>query len=372
MTPTRRGTPDFFLLVLTFVLVGFGLVMVFSSSPVIGAKEFGDSLYFTKRQFIFAGIGTLGMLIIMNIPTSKLRILYVPYFILTIIMLLIVPFVSPEINGARSWFYIGSFGIQPTEFAKLAVIMYLASIISKKGERFRDFNTGLLPVILMVGLVSTIIMLQPDLGSTLILLMCALVIIIAGGANLKHLLLSGALVTGLAGTFFSIYVLAGKDFGYRANRIKCFLDPWVDRQDACYQLVQSLLAFGHGGVFGAGIGQSIQKLHYLPYAYNDFIFAVIAEELGFIGSAIFILLYTSFIWRGLIISLRCPDMFGTLTGIGIMTLIGIQALINIGGVTGTIPSTGVTLPFISYGGSSIIVTLAAMGIVLSISRESAK
>ncbi|MFD0616495.1 putative lipid II flippase FtsW [Paenibacillus sp. GCM10027629] len=370
----RRGTPDFQLLILTVLLVGFGLVMVFSASSSIAVinKNFNyDSLYFVKKQMMWAGLGFIAMMIAMNIRYEKYKKLFIPFFILTIILLALVPYVGESRNGARSWFGIGSLGIQPTELAKITTILYLAALISKKGETFRDFKKGFFPVMLIVGFVAGLIMLQPDLGSCMILVACSGIIIIAGGANLKHIFACIAVLVVGASIVLGINFLinGGSGGGYRVGRITSFLDPWQDPQGTGFHLVNSLKALGHGGLTGAGFGQSIQKLHYLPYPYNDFIFAVIGEELGFIGSAIFLLFYLYFIWRGLIVSLRCPDRYGTLVGVGIMGLFAVQTFINIGGVTQTIPITGVTLPLISYGGSSLFMMLGSIGILLSISRE---
>lgn len=377
----RRGTPDFQLLVLTLLMVGFGIVMVFSSSSSIAMvnKTFGyDPLYFTKRQIIFAFVGLIGMFIAMNIPYEKYKKLFVPVFIFAIILLMIVPF-SGGINGASSWLNVGSLGIQPTELAKVTTIMYLSALISKKGERFRDLRTGYIPVMVIVGFVAGLIMLQPDLGSCMILVATAGLIIFAGGANLKHimgsialLVLGASIVMGVGALWDKINPGDTADTGsdYKMGRIQAYLDPWADPQHTGYNLIQSLTAIGHAGVTGTGFGQGIQKLHYLPNAYNDFIFSVIGEEFGFLGTLIFLLFYIYFIWRGLLVSLRCQSAFGTLMGVGIMGLIAIQAFVNIGGVTRTIPVTGVTLPFISYGGSSLLVMMVAMGIVLSISRQS--
>lgn len=371
---TKKGAPDFQLLILTLMLVGFGLVMVFSASSSITviSKNFNyDSLYFTKRQLLWAGLGGLAMLVAMNIHYAKYKKLFVPVFVLTIIMLMLVPYIGVVRNGARSWFGVGSLGIQPTELAKITTILYLAALITKKGDHFRNFRKGFLPVMLIVGFIAGLIMLQPDLGSCLILVACCGIIIIAGGANLKHIFASILVLIIGASLVISVNALFNPDRGsdYRAGRIASFLDPWGDPQGSGYHLLSSLKALGHGGLTGAGFGQSIQKLHYLPYPYNDFIFAVIGEEFGFIGSALFLLCYLYFIWRGLIVSLRCPDPYGTLVGVGIVGLIAVQAFINIGGVSHTIPITGVTLPFISYGGSSLLIMMASMGILLSISRE---
>ncbi|WP_127584372.1 putative lipid II flippase FtsW [Paenibacillus koleovorans] len=370
--PTRRGTPDFLLLLLTFLLVGFGLVMVFSASSAIAisSKEYNfNAFYVVKKQAIFAVLGTIGMFFLMNIPMNQLRMLLRPFFMVVLIMLALVPFIGNEVNGAKSWFNFAGFSLQPSEFAKLAVILYLAMLIHKKGEKARHISKGLLPSVLIVALVAGLIMMQPDFGSMVILVLCASLVIVVGGANIRFVLSASAAVVLVGCVCLAFYALTPDSTSYRMDRISCYMNPWSDSQGSCYQIVQSMYAFGHGEVTGAGIGQSIQKLHYLPEAHNDFIFAIIGEELGFIGTVIFLLFYLAFIWRGLIVALRSTDTFGNLVGIGIVGLIGIQAFINMGGVTGAIPMTGVTLPFISAGGSSLIVMMASIGILLSISRE---
>jgi cell division protein FtsW len=372
MNPPRRGTPDFLLLFLTFVLVCFGLAMVFSASSMTSAYRWDDPWYFTKKQLIAVGLGSVGMLFCMNLHYTKLKKLVIPAFFVIVMLLVLVIFTSKS-NGAASWFNVGKFGIQPTEFAKLIVILYLASLISNKEERFRNFKKGLLPALVIVGFVSLLIMLQPDLGSCMILLVCSAIVIIVGGSNLKHIFLLGTGLAAIGTMVVTLYLLknntADPSSSYRMNRLTSFLDPWADTSDTGYQVVQSLFAFGHGGLTGAGFGQGIQKLHYLPEAHNDFIFAIIGEEFGFIGSSIFILIFLLFIWRGILVAVRSPDLFGMVAGVGIMSIFAFQAIINIGGVTGSIPLTGVTLPFISAGGSSMMVSLISMGILLSISRE---
>ncbi|MDQ8733472.1 putative lipid II flippase FtsW [Paenibacillus sp. LHD-38] len=368
-----RGRPDFLLLILTLLLLGFGLVMVFSASSSVAKVSFDDSLYFIKRQFMWAGLGTLIMLFMMNMRYQVYKKAFMLLFIPVIIMLILVPFVSESINGARSWFGIGSLGIQPTEPAKLALILYLGALISKKEEKFRDFKKGLMPVIVIVGFICALIMMQPDLGSCLVIATCAAIMILAGGANLKHLFLAGSALALLAAAVIGIWMAANPEgWQYRIDRFTAFTDPLADAQGTGWQMVSSLQALGHGGITGAGFGESVQKLHYLKYAYNDFIFSIIGEEFGFIGSSIFLLFYLLFLWRGLIVALRCPDQYGTIVGVGIVGLIATQAFINIGGVTKAIPMTGVTLPFISYGGSSLLVCLMCMGVLLSVSRESNK
>ncbi|WP_458123279.1 putative lipid II flippase FtsW [Paenibacillus sp. Z3-2] len=385
-TKTKRGTPDFQLLILTLLLVGFGLVMVFSSSSsiAIASERFNnDALYFTKKQLMWAIIGLFGMFFAMNIRFNKYKKLYAPFFLFTTVLLLIVLVAGKKVNGARSWIEIVGFSLQPAEFAKIAIILYLSALITKKGEKFRVFKTGYFPVLIIVGFIAGLIMLQPDFGTTFILVSTCGLLIYAGGASMKHILgsillvvLGGALAFGANSLFSSISpsdtttaaTAVTAEQNYKIGRIQAFLNPLSDINGGSLNLYRSLVAIGDGGMTGSGIGQGTMKLHYLPNAYNDFIFSVIGEELGFLGSTLFLLVYLYFIWRGIIVSLRCPDPFGTLVGIGIMGLIAIQAFINIGGVTQTIPVTGVTLPFISYGGTSLFVMMVAMGILLSISR----
>lgn len=378
--PQRKGLPDYQLLILTLLLTGFGLVMVYSSSSSIALmseKLNFDALYYTKRQAVYAILGVIGMFVAMNIPFAKYKQLYKPLFLVTILMLVAVLFVGIEINNAKSWFNLGFGTLQPSEVAKISIILYLAALITKKGERFRDLKTGYIPVMIIVGFVAGLIMLQPDFGSTFILVATCGLIIYAGGASMKHIMGSiGLLILGAAivmGAGYLVDVMSGNvsgsSLGYKLARFQSFLDPFHDKTGVSYNLVNSLTAIGTGGFTGTGIGQGVIKLHYLPNAFNDFIFAVIGEELGFIGASIFLIVYVYFIWRGFTIALRCKDIFGTLVGVGIMGLIAIQAFINIGGVTQTIPVTGVTLPFISFGGTSLLVTMTSIGIMLSISRE---
>ncbi|WP_179035451.1 putative lipid II flippase FtsW [Paenibacillus sp. URB8-2] len=378
-SPPAKGTPDFQLLILTLLLVGFGLIMVFSSSSSLFFKN--DPLYFLKRQLVWVFLGTIAMFTTMNIHYSKFKKWYAPLFILTVVLLLFVAS-TERVNGARSWLNIAGLGIQPTELAKISIILYLAALITKKDERLRDLRSGYIPVTVIVGIVAGLIMMQPDLGSCLILVATSGLVIFAGGASLKHILGSVMLVVLGAGLVLGAKMAvdslspstdqAAASHDYRKGRIDAFLDPFQDAEGAGYNIIQSLTALGEGGVGGAGIGKGIQKLHYLPYPYTDFIFAVIGEELGFTGTLLFLLIYLYFIWRGILVALRCKDSFGTLVGIGVMGLIAIQAFVNIGGVTKTIPLTGVTLPFISYGGSSLLVTMLSMGIILNISRETAR
>lgn len=367
-----RGRPDFLLLVLIFILLGFGLVMVFSASSNMAMIDYNDPFHFVKLQFLYAVVGTFAMLVIMNIPYVVFKKSFLLYFIPAIFMLILVliPGIGEIRNGARSWFGIGGFGIQPTEFIKLGLILYLGTLIAKKGEKIRDIKKGLLPVFVVVGFICGLISRQPDLGGCIVIAGTSLLIIVAGGANLKQLFMALTIISLFVAVVVSISMMSNPDsWQYRIDRFTAFLDPTSDEQGTTFQLSRSLQALGHGGWFGTGFGNSVQKLTYLPYAYSDFIFAIIAEEFGFVGSVLFLLVYLLFIWRGLIVAVRCQAPYGTIVGVGIVSLIGIQTVVNIGGVTGAMPLTGVTLPFISHGGSSLFVTLISMGVLLSISRD---
>lgn len=361
---TQRGNPDFFLLFLTLVLVGFGLVMVLSASSIKALQEYGDMWYFTRRQAIWILIGLTAMGVLMNIPYAKFQkwFLLLTGISLLLLVLVLIPPIGIKVSGARSWLGIGGFRLQPAELAKLAIILYLATLISKKGEQFRDFKRGLLPAIVVTAIFAGLIAAQPDFGTAAILTGIALCIIVCGGANLKHLFflsLPLALAIGL-------YALT---HAHVIKRLTSYLDPWADPYGSGFHLIQSYYAFGHGGVTGVGFGRSIQKYEYLPHPHNDFIFSIIAEELGFIGVCFVFFMYMLLIWRIIVVCQKMREPFCTLFGIGVAGMIGIQGFINIGGASGLIPISGVPLPLISYGGSSLLVTLMGIGIVLSISRE---
>ncbi len=366
MKPSR-GIPDFLLIFLTLGLVGFGIVMVFSASFTVSYWDKGTRWFFTERQLIRAIIGLVLMFIAMNIPIDFYKKRFFLFLTASLILLLLVffPYIGIYRNGARSWVGFGSFSIQPAEFAKLGLIIYLAALISKKQDKMKDLKYGLMPPLIITSVFFLLIALQPDYGTALILLATAGIIIMVGGASLKHIfyLILGSFV------FLPLIIISA---GYRFSRLTAYLDPWSDPYVNGYQLIQSLIALGNGGIVGTGFGKGIQKFFYLPYPQSDFIFSVIGEELGFIGIALFILSFLIFLWRILLISIHSKDTFGTLVGVGIFTSLALQVFINIGGVTGTIPITGVPLPFISTGGSSLIVSMTAVGIILSLSRENSK
>jgi len=362
MNGITRGRPDFTLLFVTVMLVGIGLIMIFSASSPLAILKHTSPSYFVFKQSIFAFVGLLLMLVFMNIPFSMWK-KAAPFLLLfSLILLVLVLFVGTNINGAKRWFIVGGFNFQPAEFTKLSIIIYLSALISKKGEQIQSFRRGLLPILIMMGLILLLIVKQPDFGTVLILFFISSAIILIGGAAWRHIIM-------LFLVLIPIFVYVAINKSYRLERINSFLKPMEDPNDTGYQLIQSMFALGHGGLTGTGLGQSVQKIFYLPEAHTDFIFAVIGEELGFVGSVLLIIIYFVYIWRGVATALKCEDPFGVMLGMGIVTMIFIQFLLNLGAVTGSLPITGVPLPFISYGGSSLILSMASTGILLSISRD---
>ncbi|GAA5344600.1 cell division-specific peptidoglycan biosynthesis regulator FtsW [Planifilum fimeticola] len=358
-----RGKPDFWLMFFTFLLLGFGLVMVFSASYYEGWTEFNDSYYFFKRQLARAGLGLILFFTFANIPFTLYR-RHVGWILLGCVILLVlvfVPVIGVEANGASRWIQIGPLTIQPSELAKLALLIYTASIMTKKQPYLDNFTRGLLPPLIVIGLVCSLIMIEPHYSATIIILISCMVVIFCAGARIRHLLMLGLVAVPVL-----IMVLYLAD--YRIERLEAAYDPWKDPNDTGYQIIQSLYAIGPGGLSGRGLGNGIQKLAYLPEAHTDFIFAVIAEELGFFGGVFLILLFVALILRGIRASLIVPDQFGTLLGIGLITTIAIQALFNLAVVTAILPVTGVPLPLVSYGGSSLLINMASLGILLNISR----
>lgn len=358
-----RSTPDFVIVIAIILLLTIGVIMVYSASAAFAYHKYGDSFYFAKRQFLFAALGVFLMFLVANIHPKNFRKWCTPGLIICFVLLILVliPGVGILRNGARSWLGIGAFSIQPSEFMKLAMITFLAKIFSQNHYDISHFVRGFLPGLLMVGTTFGLIMLQPDLGTGTVLVGTCLVIIFVAGARYKHIL--GFMMIGVAG--FVGLVLAAP---YRIKRITAFLNPWQDPLGAGYHLIQSLFAIGPGGLLGLGLGMSRQKHLYLPEPHTDFIFSILAEELGFLGGVTVIILFAIIVWRGVRIAIGAPDLFTSLVATGITAMIMIQAVINIGVVSGAFPVTGITLPFLSYGGSSLTLSLVAVGILLNLSR----
>jgi cell division protein FtsW len=356
-----RTAPDFVIIAAVMLLLGIGIVMVYSSSAAIALKQYGDPYFFTKRQIIFALLGIASMFIMMNLDYWIFKKWAKTGFLISIALLVLVLIIGVEVNGSKSWLGIGGFGIQPGEFAKFGVAAFLAAWLSDNQKRIVQFRQGLLPALAIPAVCFGLIMLQPDLGTGVVLMGAALLMIFAAGARISHF--AGLGLLGLAG--FAGLILSAP---YRINRITAFVDPWQDPLGTGYQIIQSLYAIGPGGLFGRGIGESLQKYFYLPEPYNDFIFSVIAEELGFVGGAFVLILFLLVLWRGMRVAITAPDLFGNLFALGIVGMLALQVVINVGVVTGMFPVTGITLPFLSYGGSSLTLVLTGVGILLNISR----
>ena len=363
--PKVRTSPDLWILISTLLILTIGVIMVYSASAVLALHDFGDSYYYLKRQLIFAVLGIVAMIITMNTDYRLWKRFAKVGIIISFVLLILVliPGIGVVRGGARSWLGIASFGIQPSEFMKLAMILFISKLLSEQHSRITSFRTGLMPMLLLLGSAFGLIMLQPDLGTGAVLIGATMMVIFTAGARISHIVWLGA--AGFAGI---VGLIAAAP--YRLRRITAFLDPWEDPLGAGYQAIQSLYAIGPGGLVGLGLGMSRQKYNYLPEPQTDFIFSIIAEELGFIGGATVLLLFLMLVWRGMRIAITAPDTFGSLLAVGIVGMIAVQVLINIAVVTGMMPVTGITLPLISAGGSSLTLMLTAIGILLNISRYS--
>ncbi len=362
MKPFKRP-PDLVLFMDIIMLLTIGIIMVFSSSFVSAQTTYGDGFYFLKRQLLWALLGIFGMIAVMRLDYQVYKKWATPIFLVAILLLIIVliPGVGIKVNDARRWLGTEAISFQPSEVAKLALILFLAQYLSRHHDNIRQFIKGFAVPLLFVGLVCAFILLQPDLGTAVTIALTSFVMLLAAGARKTHIIglaLLGVVLLGVA------IAMAP----YRLARLTAFLNPWSDPLGSGFQTIQSLYAVGSGKLFGLGLGMGRQKFLYLPEVQTDFIFAVIGEELGFIGSVFVLLLFFVFMWRGLKIALKSPDTFASLTAVGITIDVVLQAFIHIGTVTGSIPAKGITLPFISYGGSSLTLTLLMIGILLNISH----
>lgn len=359
------GRPDFALLILTGVLIITGLITVYSASFVIGLAQYGDPNYFILRQAMWAGLGLVLMVGAMQIDYRLLRTMAMPIMAITIVMLLAVLVMGTEGGGARRWLGTGPYTIQPAEFAKLAVIIYLAAWLAAKGSSIKSLENGLVPFVIIIGSVATLIVLEPNLGTALIILLVTVTMFYIAGATWLQM---GALgVTG----FVSVAFLATAA-GYRLDRLFSYFNAESDPLGRGFQTLQSLISIGNGGLTGLGLGTSRGKFFYIPESHTDGVFAVLGEEAGFIATSAVVLLFVILMVRGYHVARQAPDDFGTLVASGVTTWIAVQALLNIGGVTRVVPLTGVPLPFLSYGGSALAAVMLAMGVLLNISRYGAE
>jgi len=342
-----------------FLLIVLGIVMVYSTTALFAETKYGNPFYFLKRQLLWTIIGFVGMGFCALIKYDVLKKLIVPFFALSVALLILVLLVGHEVNGARRWLRIAHFSIQPTEMAKLALVLMLAKLMAEKRHIISEFKQFFLPVVGMIFVMAGLIVLQPDLGSACLLVTMGFVMLYLGGARLLHL---GAVGLGALPAVAALI----KFEPYRMRRILVFLNPWASAQGDGYQIVQSFIAIGSGGLFGKGLGASRQKLFYLPESYTDFIFSIIGEELGFIGCALVVVAFVIILWRAIRIAKNAPDLFGNLAACGIGISIALQAAIHIGVVCGVLPPKGLPLPFVSFGGSSLIFNLMGVGVLMNI------
>jgi len=361
---TKVGSVDLTFLILVLLLLTIGLIMLFSASYAYAYYNRGNSYTFISNQLFYAVLGSVLMMLVSTIDYKILYRLAWPAMMLTYMLLVAVLF-FPKQKGARRWINLGFITFQPSEIAKFAIVILFAYMICRSYDRMKTFRHGILPFAGVLGVIVVLMMLEPHLSGTILILAIGSIMMIVGGANMKWFL--AAAVAGIA--LLAVIVMIPGVIGYAASRLEYWIDPWSDPQGKGFQTIQSLYAIGSGGLMGLGIGNSRQKYLYLPEPQNDFIFSIVCEELGFVGAALIILLFALLVWRGFVIGMRCKDRFGSLVAVGLTAQVGIQAILNIMVVTNTIPNTGISLPFFSYGGTSLVMLLCQMGVVLAISRQ---
>ena len=361
---------DFVLCITVFILLAMGIIMVLSASAPSALSTTGNSYTFVGKQFGFAVVGIVLMLVISKIDYRFLKTYYWPIYFASwlILLLVLVPKLGVSVKGATRWVNLGFTQFQPSELTKTGMIIFYAGYLTDHKSDLTDFWKGFIkPLLYTLPPFAILLFVQNHLSVSLVIIIVTVAMMVMGGCRIKHFAGSAAFITLGFGTIIGMLQMTGKG-GFRLERISTFFNPWADAQGTGYQMVQSLYAIGSGGVFGVGLGESKQKYLYIPEPHNDFIFAILAEELGFVGCVFVIALFAIFIWRGLLVSMKAPDMFGSLLAVGITTLVGAQAIINIAVVTATIPTTGMALPFFSYGGTALLILLCNVGVLLNISR----
>jgi cell division protein FtsW len=360
-------TYDVQLLFAVLFLVGIGIVMVYSASSALALKKYGSDFHFLEKQAVFSLVGIVALVVFSHIPFRLYRSLTYPILFLALGLLIavLVSGLGLEAGGSLRWIRLGPLTFQPVETARLAIVVYMAYSLSKKKDGLRQFRIGFVPHVMVLALFIVPLMLQPDFGSVVIFATLVWLMMFVAGVPVRHLLSALLLMLPMA---YYLMVTAT----YRIKRLVSFLDPWQYPAGEGYQIIHSLMAFGTGGLWGTGIGKGYQKLFYLPEPHTDFIFAVIGEELGFWGVLFIVGLYSLVIWRGTSIAFRCQDEFGMLMAIGITTAIGLQVSINMGVALGLLPTKGLTLPFLSYGGTSLLLNMASIGILMNIGASHAK
>lgn len=359
----RRLTTDLSLVAVTVALIGLGLVMVWSASYALALERQGNAYHFLIKQALWTALGLIAMVATLRMDYRKLRRPALVYGLAGIatICLIVVLFLRP-VNDVHRWIRVGGLSFQPAELAKLAVIVFLAYHLERRGERVNEFLPSLFPALLLLGWFSFLVFIQPDLGSAATLTLTGCVMLFLAGMRLRNFATLGLL--GLPVLYQAIMAAA-----YRRDRIEAFLNPWSDARGSGYQIIQSLIAVGTGGLTGLGLMEGRQKLFYLPYPYSDFIFAVIGEELGLLGAAAVVAAFVLFLWRGLRAAWKAPDDFGRFLAAGLTLAVVLQAFVNMSVVLGLVPTKGIPLPFISAGGTSLVFTLASVGLILNVSQH---
>lgn len=353
------------ILIITIILLSIGIVMIYSASAIYADSAMNDSLYFLKRHLIYLAVGMVAMFVAMSTDIYRIQKLSRPALMLAILLLVLVlvPHIGRETGGAKRWFRLGVINFQPSEFAKLAIIIYIADMVSRKKNIMKVFLYGYLPGIIVMGAIVGLVLLEPDLGTAITIAMIVIIMMYAGGIRVSHIL--AFFLASLPALYILMFSVP-----YRRKRIMAFINPWADKRGTGFQIIQSFVALGSGGLFGVGLGQSRQKLFYLPASHTDFIFSIIGEELGFLGSAVVVILFALFLWQGMKIVFKAIGTFERLLSLGIVSLITLEAVINIGVTSGALPTKGMPLPFISYGGSGLIFHLIAVGLLLNVAKAS--
>lgn len=367
MSRNQLRSPDYVLIGLMLVLVAFGLLMLSSAGAVVGYEKFGQSDYFFMRQLFSASVGLLAFFFLSRIDYRVWRKFAFPFLVLSVVLLILVflPGVGFRAGGATRWILLGNFLLQPAEVVKLTFLIYLAVWLEKHGRGIHDFWYGFVQFLALLGVIVSLIMFQPDLGTVGVIVGLSIIVYFVAGAPYRHLALFGF---GAAGLFALLVNIAP----YRTQRLTVFLNREIDPQGIGYHMNQALLAIGSGGIFGLGLGHSRQKYNYLPEVTGDSIFAIIAEELGLLVAVAIVVLFVVLLFRGFSVARNAPDSFGKYLATGITAGIVLQAFVNIGAISGLLPLTGIPLPFISSGGSSLIIAMAGMGILVNISRQAKK
>nr|MDD6335294.1 putative lipid II flippase FtsW [bacterium] len=359
----KRHAPDTFLLILTLCLVGFGILMVYDASYYSAMVKFGDRMYFFNKQIFGAAMGIVGMIGCSLVDYHFLEKMRMPAMLLSIalLVLVLIPGIGQESYGARRWLNVG-ISIQPSEISKFAMVIYLSSLLTRRRDQLQYFTKGVLPALFWMGIVAGLICLQPNLSSVVCIALLTFAMLFVSGCRVRHLV-----YLALCGVVALAVLIILEP--YRMKRMMAFLNPWENPTNEGYQLIQSLYALGNGGLGGMGLGYSRQKFQYLPFSESDFIFSIVGEEFGFIGAVLLLAVYGLFIWRGVRIAYAARDQYGTLMAMGITITIAIQVIINVAVVTGSMPPTGLPLPFISAGGSSLAIFMSGVGVLLNISRS---